>query len=345
MQLSDERMRLADELWRAEWASTACSVASANEEMCDFFEMQSLDEAESRKPKALRNQQSRSRWEGVLPALTRWHNVHKVPIVVAEFYNPVPNGAVLYLGALILPEARRRDLCPRYKVVTGISPAVFDNFSIRAAGGLMVNEEPGEQLNMTNWASLAIPEAALGSRDLAQQVQQQLSNGGSIFCGGLPHDELIDLFSSSHRDLVRFSAARFTHSMLNCDHGTFDQKSTPTLHLPRTYMKLQIPIWDRLQSSYDEVNAELYHIRQSASRAEASVVFVGCDGLGYLRLIHRLSQDPRQFLETTPIVIPQLGEHPHVRADPKVSAFHEHEHFLLTGIHSDMSRFDYLGTL
>eukprot|EP00965_Chrysotila_dentata_P146132 4826387-Pleurochrysis_carterae.AAC.8 len=121
-------------------------------------------------------------------------------------------------------------------------------------------------------------------------------------------------------------------------------------------MELHEPIWDRLQSSYNDVNAELDHIRKHDLHKHAAVIFVGCDGLGYSRLIHSLSQDPTQILETSTIIIPQLVEHPHsffyilhsgwrlwwplierfvvllnnlqVRADPIVRSFNEHEHFL-----------------
>eukprot|EP00965_Chrysotila_dentata_P084441 2788370-Pleurochrysis_carterae.AAC.1 len=58
------------------------------------------------------------------------------------------------------------------------------------------------------------------------------------------------------------------------------------------------------QSSYDEVNAELLHICQHPFHMQSAVIFIGCDGLGHSRLIHRLSQDPTQFLETTPIIVP-----------------------------------------
>ena len=85
-------------------------------------------------------------------------------------------------------------------------------------------------------------------------------------------------------------------------------------------------------------------------------LMLGGDGLTYMRLIHRLAQDPRRYLSTTPVIIPQLGEHPHgthhvlhggwrlwwplikvcakvvnnkqVCCDPNVSDFNEHEHFL-----------------
>eukprot|EP00965_Chrysotila_dentata_P043790 1455884-Pleurochrysis_carterae.AAC.1 len=83
------------------------------------------------------------------------------------------------------------------------------------------------------------------------------------------------------------------------------------------------PIWDRGQSSYDDVNAELLHIRRYSLHSKSTVDFIGCDGLRHSRLIHKLFHYPTQFLKTAPVVIHQL-----VRADPNASAFNEHEHFL-----------------
>eukprot|EP00965_Chrysotila_dentata_P193869 6176011-Pleurochrysis_carterae.AAC.1 len=65
-----------------------------------------------------------------------------------------------------------------------------------------------------------------------------------------------------------------------------------------------------MQSSSDDVNAELDHIRSHELHKESSKLFIGCYGLGYSRIIHRLSQDARDSFETPPVVIPQLGEPP-----------------------------------
>ena len=46
-------------------------------------------------------------------------------------------------------------------MAAGFSIACFDNFTIRTAGGLMTDETVGERLDMTNWASLAVPAAAV----------------------------------------------------------------------------------------------------------------------------------------------------------------------------------------
>eukprot|EP00965_Chrysotila_dentata_P112978 3732399-Pleurochrysis_carterae.AAC.1 len=125
-----------------------------------------------------------------------------------------------------------------------------------------------------------------------------------LFRKDLSHDEFLDLFLPINPDLVRFRAARFVHYLANCESRKSDEKPKQPIDLPATHMQLHYPVWDRLQSSYDDVNAELAH-------SSSSVLLIGCDGAGYSRLIHRRSQDPTQFLETTHIVIPQLGEHPH----------------------------------
>ena len=43
----------------------------------------------------------------------------------------------------------------------------------------------------------------------------------------------------------------------------------------------------------------------------SELMFLGGDGLSFMRLIHRLAQDPRRYLESMPVLIPQLGEMPH----------------------------------
>lgn len=72
-----------------------------------------------------------------------------------------------------LPDARERDPGPRYDVAPGVSAAAFDNFSIRASGGMQTEDSPGAQINMTNWASLALPRMAVGD-SLAADVSRML---------------------------------------------------------------------------------------------------------------------------------------------------------------------------
>eukprot|EP00965_Chrysotila_dentata_P190926 6174200-Pleurochrysis_carterae.AAC.7 len=113
------------------------------------------------------------------------------------------------------------------------------------------------------------------------------ANGDSLFREDPSQDDFIDIFFPFHSLLISFLATRFVHYLSNCAIGKLDKKSVPHIHLPPAHMELHAPIWDRLQSSYDDVNAELDHIRKH-----------------------------------------DLHKHAAVRADPIVSSFNEHEHFL-----------------
>ena len=97
-------------------------------------------------------------------------------------------------------------------------------------------------------------------------------------------------------------------------------------------------------------------MRDSPWHRYSDCIMLGGDGLSFMRLIDRIAQDPRQFLHTTPVIIPRLGEAPHgkfhimhghwrlwepllmrmaqvlnnrqVVSDPTVSQFNQHEHFV-----------------
>ena len=104
------------------------------------------------------------------------------------------------------------------------------------------------------------------------------------------------------------------------------------------------------------MNFELNEMRKSIFHISSDALMLGGDGLSYMRLIHRLSQDPKLYLESKPVVMPRLGENPHglyhfmhgdwriwspllmrlahvvnnrqVKADPTIVDFNSHQHFL-----------------
>ena len=80
---------------------------------------------------------------------------------------------------------------------------------------------------------------------------------------------------------------------------------------PPTRFHYHCPIWDRLQSSYEDVNFEMDTMRQSSFHRLSDAIMMGGDGLSYMRMIHRLAQNPRMFLQTVPVVLPRMGENPH----------------------------------
>lgn len=69
------------------------------------------------------------------------------------------------------------------------------------------------------------------------------------------------------------------------------------------------PMFGVLQSSYDDVEAELNEMR--SRNGHLKILFVGGDGLSILRINHLLRNHPDLYLESTPIVVPVQGEAPH----------------------------------
>jgi len=165
---------------------------------------------------------------------------------------------------------------------------------------------------MTNWASVLIPAAAVPGGVF--DVNTMLGSGG-IFRSDVVLQEFITRFSPHAPAIVANRHARWC-KMLDRAGGVptlppLLEKPTFQSTYPPTYLHYQSPIFDRLQSSYDDVNFEVDLMRSTAFHRHSGLIFLGGDGLTYMRLLSRLKQDPRRYLMTTPLVIPQLGEHPH----------------------------------
>eukprot|EP00965_Chrysotila_dentata_P025721 854570-Pleurochrysis_carterae.AAC.1 len=183
----------------------------------------------------------------------------------------------------------------------------------------MVDDEPGEQINMTNWASPAIPEAAFGRADLHQRIQQMVDNGDSLFREDLSRDNFISLFSPFNPHLVTFRATRFVQYLASCERDHLNQKISPSINLPATHMEQHKPIRDRLQSSYDDVNAELEHVRKHTQK---STHFQQWCSLVAMVWVMRVRRALARCISRAAFGMAV------VRADPNVSAFNQHEHFL-----------------
>ena len=322
-----EKQRLVLTMWSPDLHQLLRNaMTTANPELCDWLNSQAVDSTDRTRHRALRNEEFWGRWEGVLSLLVRSHNMKSVPLItavlsVAFWHHQMPIDIWQSLTTLfrvvlskswvkgVLPLAYELNPGPRYPVAAGFSIACFDNFTIRAAGGLMTDETVGERLDMTNWASLAVPAAAVDP-NLVLSINSIVTRGG-LFKSSIDQEGFVDLFSPLHPDLQAFRSSRWLLYMQAAKNKKLDEKPSPAVDLPPTHIHMHVPIWDRLQSSYDDVNAELDTIRRNEMHCSSSVIFVGCDGAGYSRLIHRLAQNPQLYFDTTPAIIPQLGEHPH----------------------------------
>jgi hypothetical protein len=368
MDSADARNALIDTLWTGSYESVIGHLTSANPQVVSFFEQLRSDDSET--PPRLEAKKSRPRFEGVLAGLFRARSQKVVPLEVAALSvafmeQRVPQftwNAIAHLTHSVMShswteqfceDALKRDPGPPYETATGMSAAVFDNFMIRVGyGSYATHESSARTFQMTNWATAFLPANVLPA---GFSIDAMLGAGG-IFRADLYFSDFLDLLSPVAPDLMANKRMRWSYYLDLAIAGTLWDKEPYASPFPPTHFHYHNPIFDRLQSSYDDVNFELDLMRNSVHHRYADCIQLGGDGLSYMRLIHRLSQNSQRFLETKPITIPRLGEAPHgkyhvmhgdwrlwapllmrlakvvnnqfVKSDPIVSEFNEHEHFL-----------------
>ena len=366
----DARAALADALWAGDWmARIANRFTASNPALQHLLEQQEVDDDDG--PTAFRTLQGQSRWEAVLAALFRARSQNNVPIETAAMsitwlYYRVPKpvwSAMMYFGRSVMCRTWTEELCdlavdrdpgPTYPIAEGITAAVFDNlmmnvgYSSYAAGGVA-----GTKIEMTNWATLFLPACAMPNGFTGIDA---LLGAGGIFRSDLNLEVFIDGFSSFALDIVQNQRARWSSFLDQAAIGCIWDTEPFDSPYPQTKFFYHPPIFDRLQSSYADVNFELDLMRSNSFHKYSDALMLGGDGLSYMRLIHRLSQDPRRYLETKPVVMPRMGENPHglyhfmhgdwriwapllmrlaavvnnrqVKSDPTIVDFNTHQHFL-----------------
>jgi hypothetical protein len=77
----------------------------------------------------------------------------------------------------------------------------------------------------------------------------------------------------------------------------------------RAHLTYHPPMWGVLQSSYEDVEAEINRIRQQ--HLDKRILFVGGDGLSILRMNSLLLLHPDMYIDSAPMIIPMQGEAPH----------------------------------
>ena len=371
MDADGARESLVDALWSDLWTENVANrFTTANPALRYLLEMQHVDD----QPEvAFRGLQGQSRWEAVMSAIFRARSQLFVPIETAALsimwlYYRVPKPvwqATTYFGRFVMSRfwteeicdlAMQRDPGPNYPVAQGLTAAVFDNLSMQVGyASYSVAGQAGHKIEMTNWATVFLPAAAMPNGFAG--IDAILGSGG-IFKPLLNLDEFLDGFSRLSDDIVQNQKARWLKFLNVAAQGgsVWDADARYDSPYPQTRFHFHTPIFDRLQSSYEDVNFEIDLMRRSTFHALSDALMLGGDGLSFMRMIHRISQDPRRYLETKPLIIPRMGENPHglyhfmhgdwriwaplllrlaavvgnkqVKADPTIVDFNTHQHFL-----------------
>ena len=368
------RNDLIDALWAGTWPETVADrFEKANPALHALLEQQIADSSAAGVRIRYRALEagSQSRWEAVLSALFRARSQKSVPIETAAMsvmwlYYRVPKPvwqAVSFFGRAVMcrtwteslcDDAIERDPGPTYPVAEGITAAVFDNLSMNVGySSFATSQSGGRQIIMTNWATVFLPALAMPPTFTGMA---NLLGAGGIFRTDLSLDDFVDGFSPLAADIVKNMRFRWKHYLDAAANGDIWADEHFDSPYPPTRFHFHDPIFDRLQSSYDDVNFELDLMRGSIFHKFSEGLMLGGDGLSYMRLIHRLAQDPRRYLETMPVVVPRMGENPHglyhfmhgdwriwapllmrfaavvgnrqVKADPTIVDFNTHQHFL-----------------
>lgn len=363
---SRQREQLILDLWSGQLEATVGRFSAANPMLVNLFEQQRLNDAEH--PPRYRQLQGAPRFEWVLSALFRSRSsklitLESAALAVQWMYYRVPSpvwDSIQTFGRTLMSESWVERLCddamrlrPVVESAPGITAAVFDNFCMKIGySSYHTTEAHGRRLDMTNWATVYLPPAIVAPNFSIDPI---LGSGG-IFRTDIKLEDFLDLFSLLSRDIISNQRQRWVRFMEKAARGELWEHDEFQSQFPPTQFEWHSPMYERSQSSYDDVNFELDYMRNSAYHRLADVLMLGGDGLSFMRLIHRLAQDPRQYLMTKPIVIPRLGEAPHgkfhlmhgdwrlwspllmkmaevvanraVKSDPTVETYNQHEHFL-----------------
>ena len=370
-----DRRELIRVLWTGKYHAAIGSCSRENSHLIQLFGEQSLnnsaDDGEAPAEARLHSLQSSwPRFEGLMALLFRARSKDLVPLWVAAFsvralHYKMPRhlwDSLVSFCRVLMSRSWTEDLCEEalqhdpgapYTTASGVSAAVFDNFTMKVGyGSYATVDSSGQRLDMTNWASVLLPAAAIPP---GFSIDNALGAGG-IFRTDRRLADFIGLFSMQSADIVVNQQDRWREFLAAAEAGKLLEKPAFNSPYPPTHYHYHPPIWDHLQASYADVNFEVDCMRASPYHRYSDAIFLGGDGLSYMRLIHRLAQDARRYVETKPILIPQLGEHPHgtyhvlhgdwrmwwpllekfaqivnncqVASDPDISHFNEHEHFL-----------------
>ena len=380
MDSRSDKLALVDKLWSGEYKTAIGRFVQANPHFVNLLEQQVVVETEDASivPRRLRPLQgSMPRFDSVISSIFRWRSQKQVTLETAALsvrflHYRVPRPvweSVSFFSRLVMSRTWTEDLCelalehdpgPRYTTVerSAITAAVFDNFTIQVGyGSYATIDKKGTRFDMTNWASLYL--AAIAAPGCTRQALSALVRGrGRMFREDMSLLDFTRLFYIDNPEIVANQNNRWAHYLLRASEGRFNERPSYTSPYPPSHFVWMPPMPGRLQSSYADVNFEIDYIRSRPEHAQSLILMLGGDGLSYMRIIHRIAQNPQFYLfhDEKPAIIPRLGEHPHgtyhllhgdwriwwpfimkaaevvqnkqVVADPNVTEFNQSEHFL-----------------
>ena len=361
----EERLRLEHDIWVKDYADSMHALREANAELVTILDSCILNQS---KVTELLIDNKKRLVDGVLLNLCRAQSQKKMPLITAALSvlneaNHIPREfhdvmTTYFKGSLasetwtsdFLRSARDRRPPPSDDPLQGVAVVTFDNLSMQVDYSSYVREgEGGHRLDMTNWFSVRIPRMLAAPTFDAQAIFKQ-----GIFRSDLSLDSFCRSFYLNHPDITKNQRERWVRFLHAAANGRLLTRPSISPQW-QPYKIYHEPMFNRLQSSYEDVEYEL--TMMTRAYRSLPILFVAGDGLALMRLNHLLATYPDKYIDQTPCVIPIQGEHPHglfhvmhgewrlfrpfimwcagqlnnsqVVEDPNVSVFNVHRYFFL----------------
>ena len=316
-----EKVQLARRLWSGDYLQSMTMLREANQELVQVLSAQVASQYDRRAGPDHAVVKARQ-VDGMLLCAVRTQSQFTMPVVSAALSvlaecNQVPREFHLAMRAFFhgavathtwvdgfLTLARDLRPPPSYEVLPGVGVAVFDNLSMKLNYGAYVREGGGgEYKTMTNWFHCAIPREFAPPGFDADEIFKQ-----GIFRRDRSKSQFCRSFYLDCADVAHNRSHRWTKWLAAIRDGTFLQRPR-VKPLWKPHKVYQPPIFDRLQSSYEDVEFELRMMRNELSHCR--FLFAAGDGLTLMRENHLLAQKSDEYIDSTPVIIPIQGEHPH----------------------------------
>lgn len=318
---AEEKVELARQLWRGGYAESLSAMRDANPAYVKVIEAQvanSGDGKASEKHVARKRRlvdgilmctsraQSKMNMPLVTAALTVLSNADNVPVDFHEAVRQFFNGALATPNwcTSLMEEACKVRPPPDEETVDQVRVAVFDNLSMKKQyGAYMLGGEGGELKHMTNWFHVSLPRHLAPPTFSAHQIFT-----GGMFRNDLSLTRFCRRFYLNSPDVAANRSARWGRFLGAIQNGVHLERPAvrPTWKPRKEYER---PVFDKLQSSYDDVRYEMNTIRNKFPHLK--FVFLAGDGLTLQRINHLLAMTPEMYIHSTPAIIPVQGEHPH----------------------------------
>ena len=316
LSIADEKVQLAHRMWAGGYLESMAALREANPALVQVLSAQVASQYD-RKAGPGHADSKRRQVDGMMLCAVRTQSQFRMPVVSAALSvlaecNQVPDEFHVALRTFFhgvvatqtwvdgfLTIARDVRPPPSYEVLRGVRVAVFDNLSMKLNYGSYVREEGGgEFLNMTNWFHCAVPRQFAPPGFNADEVFMR-----GIFRKDRSRSQFCRSFYLDCPDIARNRSDRWTKWLAHIRDGTFLQRpAVPPLWRP--HKEYQEPIFDRLQSSYEDVEFELRKMRTDLPNCR--FLFAAGDGLTLMRENHLLAQKSDEYIDMTP-----AGHHPH----------------------------------